>query len=88
MSLQVKLTNPCEFQTEFQDESVFTLSMRGNFKLMHKGFEYVKNYTNHGITFWRCGRNRRFQCKGKAQTRQIGQKHMVKTYDTHNHLPS
>lgn len=64
------------------------MSRSGNSKLIHNGFEYVKNKVHGDIMHWRCVRNRWSQCKGKAQTRLIDSKHMLKVYGKHNHLPA
>lgn len=54
---------------------------------MHRGFEYIKGRETHNVITWRCVKNRNEQCKGKAQTRQINSKQMVKAYSDHNHPP-
>lgn len=65
------------------------MTIKGNFKLIHDGFDFVKQRTNKqgNQTLWVCSKKRHFYCKGKALTRRIGAKEMVKLYDTHNHLP-
>lgn len=65
------------------------MTRSGNSKLIHDGYEYVKNKTHGDIMHWRCSRSRWSQCKGKAQTRLNRQhsKHMMKVYGTHNHQP-
>lgn len=75
------------FGTDFPDEAIFSLTNRGHFKLMHEGFEYIKNHTTNTTTFWRCVQNRWKYCKGKARSKQIGQLQMVAAYDAHNHPP-
>lgn len=71
---------------DFVDEAIFTISNKGNSKLVYNGFGFVKHGTlKNGATFWRC--EFRPQCKGKAQTKKIGSKQMVKAYGTHIHLP-
>lgn len=62
------------------------MTRAGNNKLLCDGHEYVQNKIHGDVTHWRCARSRWSQCKGKAQTRQIGFKHMAKIYDRHNHL--
>lgn len=66
------------------------MSKKGHFKLMHGGFEFIKLRFNkeRNTTAWVCSKKCRFGCKGKAQTRQVGDKEMVKIYDQHNHLPN
>lgn len=65
------------------------MTARGNHKLIHKGYDYnyYKCSVTNDITNWRCSKHRWAQCKGKAQTRKINGKHMVKVYDKHNHQP-
>lgn len=76
----------CSFRSDYEDEATFTMSLRGNFKLMYKGYEYIKRFDNlQGETNWRCCESRWEQCKGKAKTKQIGLKHMVTSYRSHNH---
>lgn len=76
------------FSIDFKDEATFGTTQRGHLKLMHGGFEFVKNYTNKkGGILWECLKSRRFKCKGKAQTRRINGREMVKLYDVHIHLP-
>lgn len=74
----------------FDEEATFAMSMKGRFKLVHNGYEYTKgrnSSTSSTTSTWRCVRNRWKGCKGKAVTRQIGQKHMVKCYEEHDHDP-
>lgn len=61
------------------------MTRAGNNKLLCEGYEYVQNKIHGDVTHWRCVRSRWDQCKGKAQTRQIGFMHMAKIYDEHNH---
>lgn len=63
------------------------MTQMGRFKLIHKGYEYTKSYSNSYATYWRCAQARRGYCKGKARSKQIGQRHMMGEYDTHNHKP-
>lgn len=65
------------------------MSNQGNTKLIDKnGFEYIKNRAFSKVTHWRCSKHRKGSCKGKAQTRQFGSKHMMKVYGVHNHYMS
>lgn len=75
------------FQLGFHDEATFAMTVRGNSKLLHEGYEYTKSTVTNGFTNWRCCRCRWEQCKGKAKTIKIGLKEMVKAYDLHNHDP-
>lgn len=60
----------------------------GTSKLIHRGFEYIKNRVSNDITHWRCDKNRLRQCKGKCRTIKYGSKEMVIAYGTHNHPPT
>lgn len=71
----------------FEDEANFTISQRGSLKLIHNGYKYLKDSESNGITSWRCEKQRRQYCKGKAQTQKIGETQMVRTRFEHNHLP-
>lgn len=62
-------------------EAVFTMSTRGQSKLDHQGYEYLKYYTANGVTSWRCVN--RQHCRAKAKTKLIGLKHMAKTKGIH-----
>lgn len=63
------------------------MSLKGKMKLIHNGFEFVKQRDgSRGITHWVCAKCRRYHCRGKAKTCQIGQKQMVKFVDQHNHM--
>lgn len=61
------------------------MTSRGRFKLIHRGFQYIQKYTKSSSTLWRCIQERRGYCKGKAESRQVGQKHIVHVYHPHNH---
>lgn len=65
------------------------MTMRGRFKLVHNGYEYTEQSgaKNAQTTTWRCVRSRRQHCKGKAITKQIDSKQMIKTYNEHDHPP-
>lgn len=73
----------------FDEEATFTLSARGQFKLIHENFDYVKmSVSQTGITKWRCGKNQSFphlKCKAKAETIEVGQIQKVKIIGTHTH---
>lgn len=66
------------------------MTQRGHSKLLYGGFEFVRNRINKvgNTTVWDCSQKRQFGCKGKAQTRQINSKEMVKLYGMHNHFPN
>lgn len=75
---------------DFKDVAIFTLSKKGNSKLIHNGYMYVKlrrKEENDGAR-WECTERRNHQCKGKARTKKIGSKDMVQAYMFHNHPPS
>lgn len=78
---------------DFTDEAVFTMTSRGRFKLVHNGYEYTERTgaryakRQEETKSWRCIRNRRYYCKGKAITRQIGSKQMIHVYGEHDHPP-
>lgn len=61
------------------------MSMRGNSKLTHNGYEYTKKKITTTTTIWECDKRRWNFCRGKAYTRQIHQKQMIKLKGSHNH---
>lgn len=64
------------------------MSLRGNLKLIHNGFEFLKQRDGaKGVTHWTCVKSRWNHCKGKARTFKDGHKEMVKLSCAHNHLP-
>lgn len=71
----------------FHYEAEFILSQKGSCKLTHTGYGYFKDVEKNGTTSWRCDKRLSHQCKGKAQTRKIGEKIMVRARGLHNHLP-
>lgn len=75
---------------DFKHVATFTMSLKGHFKLLHGGFEFTKERTNkEGTTInWVCSKKRRYGCKGKARTRRIDSKEMVKIFGRHNHPPN
>lgn len=50
---------------------------------MHEGFEFTKKDTINNITYWTCVKSRKEHCGGKAKTRQMGNRHMMKIYGVH-----
>lgn len=71
---------------DFNEEAIFTRTAKGNFKLSHEGFQYTRHTTNKkDLTYWECVRKRRYNCRGRAQTRLIDGIEMAKFYGTHNH---
>lgn len=76
--------------SDFKDEATFTMTSRGHFKLLHGGFEFIKNGINKrgDLTYWHCSTKYKSHCKGKAQTRRIDTREMVRASGVHNHLPS
>lgn len=70
----------------FNIEATFTMTARGFLKLTHNDYEYTKNYARGGTTFWRCVKRR--TCRGKAMTRNVGHKEMMKIYESHSHGPN
>lgn len=73
------------FQIEYVDEAEFMMTTRGNWKLFHGGYVYLRCHTHKSSTYWGCNKARWHDCQGKATTKQIGQKIMVRAYDQHNH---
>lgn len=65
------------------------MTIRGHLKLLHGGFEFIKKLTNKqgDITYWECTKQQKSHCKGRAHTRRIGSKEMVRVSGVHNHLP-
>lgn len=53
------------------EEATFTISHQGHTKLIHGGYEYIKNREFYSGTHWRCSKHRKGGCKGKAQVRKI-----------------
>lgn len=76
------------FVPDYHDEAIFSMTSRGRCKLINQGYEYIQKYTKNSSTLWRCIRERHGQCRGKAESYQVGQKHVVKVYCAHNHPPS
>lgn len=78
----------CSFLPDDQDQPMFTISLRGQSKLTHKGYLYVKSHEikTKGVIAWRCvQRKTSCQCKGKAQTGLDGANITVKITHPHNH---
>lgn len=78
------------FCAGFIEEATFTLSNRGQFKLIHDGYGYNKvNFSNaSGITTWRCSLNQTYRdlkCYAKAYTKQVGSIQKVKKLGEHTH---
>lgn len=72
---------------EFDGEAFYVSTQRGHIKLLHGGFAYTQRGIRDEVTTkWRCAK-RKPQCKGKAITIKIGEKHFVKVLHFHNHLP-
>lgn len=74
----------------FDEEATFTLSNRGQFKLIHRSFGYNKMSVSmqSGITTWRCALNQSYpdlKCKAKAYTKQFGSLQKVKIIGDHTH---
>lgn len=74
----------------FDEEATFTLSARGQYKLIHDNYDYNKmNFsTASGITTWRCGLNQSYpylKCRAKAHTKQVGSIQKVKVIEKHTH---
>lgn len=74
----------------FDEEACFTLSMRGQFKLVHSGYGYTKMCVSSmsGITTWRCALNQSYphlKCRAKCYTRQVGIFQKVKQIGDHTH---
>lgn len=72
---------------DYHGEAIFTMSIRGNSKLTHNGYSYIKGHEskNHGVTTWRCEKRHTFRCKGKVRTQMIGGKCVVQVDYSHNH---
>lgn len=74
------------FNIDFYDVAVFTISIKGNPKLQHNGFAYVKSKKlSNGNQMWRCEKNRRYGCRGRACSKKFGQVEMVQVTAQHNH---
>lgn len=72
------------------EEACFTLSARGQFKLVHMGYGYTKMCVSSvtGITTWRCASNGSYpelKCRAKCYTRQVGVLQRVKSVGDHTH---
>ncbi|XP_055304401.1 modifier of mdg4-like isoform X5 [Sitodiplosis mosellana] len=68
---------------DFDGEAVFTISRQGTSKLVSAGYEYLNHYQlSNGDRSWRCVHTlRKIKCKGKAITRRVGSREMVKAYN-------
>lgn len=75
----------CQISGEFIGEATFTISRQKHLKLIFKGYQYTKRQIVGDVTYWRCAR--RQKCTGKAHTKNIDGREMVKPYDRHNHSP-
>lgn len=61
--------------------------MKGKIKVTHAGFEYLKQHDfQNGDRSWRCVHYAK-KCKGKAFTREINSRHLLKIINEHNHPP-
>lgn len=71
---------------EYFDDAVFGLTQRGAPKLIHNGYEYVKDRTFNASTNWRCCLFRRNACRARAITKNInGVERLKLTYAEHSH---
>lgn len=64
------------------------MTKKGNYKLLAGGFEFLKHYTSKqgDTTYWDCSKKHQLGCRGRAHTKQVGTKQMVKFLGTHNHF--
>lgn len=76
------------FWTGYFDEATFSMTSRGRFKLIYRGFQYIQKYTKGSTSMWRCIQERHGHCRGKAKLLQVGAKNVVDVYCGHNHPPS
>lgn len=74
----------CTFLIDWYEEAVFSTTQQNRLKLLHRGFEYTTTNISNGVTYWVCSK-KRAGCKGKARTKKINEKEMVKIYHLHNH---
>lgn len=87
------LTNSCFccwIFPDFEDFANFTLSSRGQLKLIHKHFDCNKSGVAHKTqtTSWRCATAYTYpyiRFKAKALTKEINGTHMVKSIEKHTH---
>lgn len=80
----------CPFSRKgFNIEAVFSMTTRGNRKLIHNGYTYThyKDSVSNDVQTWRCNKSRWAQCKGRAKTTEINGKRMMKIIGEHNHFP-
>lgn len=76
----------------FNMDAAFTLSRRGQLKLVHHQYEFtrVRCSRNTLITTWRCSLPHsfpQFKCDVKAFTKKFGNREMVKVLGVHSHAP-
>lgn len=74
-------------------EATYTLSRRGQLKLVSQEYEYTKvRYSpNTLITTWRCALPHsfpHFKCDAKAFTKKFGSTQMMKIVGEHSHTPN
>lgn len=78
------------FLEGFTQEATFTLSRRGQLKLVWREYEYTKvRYSkNTLLTTWRCALPHsfpHFRCDAKAYTKRFGSTQMLKIIGEHSH---
>lgn len=64
------------------------MTSRGNFKLLHGGFEFLKHYNTGNLTHWCCTKKRKMRCRGRARTQRFNEKEIVEVLGIHNHQPN
>lgn len=75
---------------DFEDFAMFTVSTRGQLKLVHNNYDYNKSTVARRtqITTWRCATahaHSYIKCKARAVTKEINGVPMVKSIGKHIH---
>lgn len=73
------------FSIGFSEVATFSITQLKTLKLVHQGYSYIKSGKKDR---WQCSKTRREKCRGKAQTRLINSRQMIKVSGEHNHPPN
>lgn len=60
--------------------------MKGNPKLLMRGYSYFRNNGNMDRTYWLCSKNRYLKCNARIITKSKSKEVIIKNQD-HNHEP-
>ncbi|XP_037029141.1 modifier of mdg4 isoform X46 [Bradysia coprophila] len=71
---------------EFSSRLQFVRGMKGNPKLLMRGYSYFRNNGNLDRTYWLCSKNRYLKCNARIITKSKSKEVIIKNQD-HNHEP-